>query len=93
MKKILGITLTLVAILIMCVTFMYIQYTVRETIEEKVEYSLHKYRIDSNQNANIIRTNITLETGEVHEVFIITNDTAKITNHCDDCRFCRIKNQ
>lgn len=38
------------------------------------------------------RTDIELENGEVHEAFIIQNDTATITDHCDDCRYCRTQN-
>lgn len=46
---------------------------------------------DSTYNANVTRTDLLLEGEELHEVFIITNDSAQITNHCDDCKYCAIE--
>lgn len=43
-----------------------------------------------NKNGTTVkRTEIYLENEEVHEVFIIDTDTAQITDHCDDCKYCK----
>lgn len=43
-----------------------------------------------NKNGTTVnRTEIYLENEEVHEVFIIDTDTAQITEHCDDCKYCK----
>lgn len=39
------------------------------------------------------RTDLLLEGEELHEVFIIDSDSAQITDHCDDCKYCRMKHQ
>lgn len=43
-------------------------------------------------NAQVVRTEILLEGEELHEVYIIDMDSAQITNHCDDCRYCIMQN-
>lgn len=43
-------------------------------------------------NAYVERSELLFEGEELHEVFIITNDSAVITNHCDDCRYCNWDN-
>lgn len=43
-------------------------------------------------NSSIARTELLLEGEELHEVWIITRDTIQITDHCDDCRYCKTDN-
>lgn len=57
----------------------------------KPEKTEHIYT-DAEYNATVLRTEILLEGEELHEVFIIKTDSAEITNHCDDCRYCMMQN-
>lgn len=38
------------------------------------------------------RTELLLEGEELHEVWVINCDTAQITDHCDDCKYCMMQN-